>query len=42
VEPKMLDAMLRRAIEYMPEIGKLSAIRSWTGFRAATSRISFR
>ena len=36
VEPKMLDAMLRRAIEYMPKIGKLSAIRSWTGFRAAT------
>jgi glycine/D-amino acid oxidase-like deaminating enzyme len=36
VEPKMLDAMLRRAIEYMPDIGKLSAIRSWTGFRAAT------
>ena len=36
VEPQMLAAMLRRAVEYMPGIGKLSAIRSWTGFRAAT------
>jgi len=36
IEPRMLTAMLRRALEYMPGIGKLSAIRSWTGFRAAT------
>jgi glycine/D-amino acid oxidase-like deaminating enzyme len=36
IESHMLTAMLRRAIEYMPGIGKLSAIRSWTGFRAAT------
>jgi glycine/D-amino acid oxidase-like deaminating enzyme len=36
IEPHMLSAMLRRAVEYMPGIAKLSAIRSWTGFRAAT------
>ncbi|HWC99936.1 MAG TPA: FAD-dependent oxidoreductase [Candidatus Sulfopaludibacter sp.] len=36
VEPHMLTRMLARAAEYMPEIGKLSAIRTWTGFRAAT------
>ena len=35
-ETHMLEAMLRRAIEYMPGLQKLSAIRSWTGFRAAT------
>jgi len=28
--------MLQRAFEYMPGLRKLSAIRSWTGFRAAT------
>jgi glycine/D-amino acid oxidase-like deaminating enzyme len=28
--------MLRRAQEYMPGLAELSAIRSWTGFRAAT------
>jgi glycine/D-amino acid oxidase-like deaminating enzyme len=32
----MLRKMLNRAIEYMPELEKLSAIRTWTGFRAAT------
>jgi glycine/D-amino acid oxidase-like deaminating enzyme len=32
----LMDAMLRRAIEYMPDIAGLSAIRAWTGFRAAT------
>ena len=32
----MLGWMLRRASEYMPRIGKLKAIRTWTGFRAAT------
>jgi glycine/D-amino acid oxidase-like deaminating enzyme len=36
IERHMLAAMLRRAVEYMPGIAKLSAIRSWTGFRAAT------
>ena len=28
--------MLARAIEYMPALAKLSVIRTWTGFRAAT------
>jgi D-hydroxyproline dehydrogenase subunit beta len=36
IEPHMLRRMLQRAQEYMPEIGQLSAIRTWTGFRAAT------
>jgi D-hydroxyproline dehydrogenase subunit beta len=36
IEPYMLSRMLRRAEEYMPGIGQLSAIRTWTGFRAAT------
>jgi glycine/D-amino acid oxidase-like deaminating enzyme len=29
--------MLTRAIEYMPALAKLSIIRTWTGFRAATA-----
>jgi glycine/D-amino acid oxidase-like deaminating enzyme len=36
VERKILSAMLARAAEYMPGITDLSAIRAWTGFRAAT------
>jgi D-hydroxyproline dehydrogenase subunit beta len=36
VETTMLNRMLDRAIEYMPQLAKLSAIRTWTGFRAAT------
>ncbi|HZS48549.1 MAG TPA: FAD-dependent oxidoreductase [Blastocatellia bacterium] len=36
VENLMLSKMLDRAIEYMPKLAGLSAIRSWTGFRAAT------
>ena len=36
VEHAMLGRMLRRAIEYMPALGRLSVIRTWTGFRAAT------
>ena len=36
VEPQILGWMLRRAIEYLPALSGLSAIRSWTGFRAAT------
>ena len=36
VETHMMDRMLRRAVEYMPGIANLSAIRAWTGFRAAT------
>ena len=37
VDQPILDQMLERAIEYMPGLAKLSAIRGWTGFRAATS-----
>jgi glycine/D-amino acid oxidase-like deaminating enzyme len=36
VESDILGRMLRRAIEYMPGLRTLSAIRTWTGFRAAT------
>jgi glycine/D-amino acid oxidase-like deaminating enzyme len=36
VESHMLGLMLARAGEYIPELGGLSAIRAWTGFRAAT------
>jgi D-hydroxyproline dehydrogenase subunit beta len=36
VETMMLNRMLDRAIQYMPQLAKLSAIRTWTGFRAAT------
>jgi glycine/D-amino acid oxidase-like deaminating enzyme len=36
VDPAILDRMLQRAIEYLPGLGKLSAIRTWTGHRAAT------
>ena len=36
VESRMLARMLARACEYMPGLGQLSAVRAWTGFRAAT------
>jgi glycine/D-amino acid oxidase-like deaminating enzyme len=36
VDAPILSRMLRRAEEYMPGISELSAIRTWTGFRAAT------
>lgn len=32
----ILARMLQRAQEYMPALGPMSAVRSWTGFRAAT------
>jgi glycine/D-amino acid oxidase-like deaminating enzyme len=32
----MLTRMLDRALEYMPGLAGISAIRTWTGFRAAT------
>ena len=35
-EPEILRGMLDRAIEYMPGLDKLSSLRTWTGFRAAT------
>jgi glycine/D-amino acid oxidase-like deaminating enzyme len=36
IDHHMLARMLRRAQEYMPGLADLSAIRTWTGFRAAT------
>ena len=36
VEPAMIDRMVRRALEYMPGLARLTALRCWTGFRAAT------
>jgi glycine/D-amino acid oxidase-like deaminating enzyme len=36
VEQGMLTTMMERAVEFMPGIAGLSAIRAWTGFRAAT------
>jgi glycine/D-amino acid oxidase-like deaminating enzyme len=36
VEPSLLARMLDRAREYLPGLGKLSSLRAWTGFRAAT------
>ena len=37
VEAEMLTRMIERAKEYMPGLQKLSVIRAWTGFRAATA-----
>ncbi len=36
VNTAMLQRMLKRAVEYMPRLAKLSTLRVWTGFRAAT------
>ena len=36
VDPSILRRMLERAVEYLPGLGKLSSLRTWTGFRAAT------
>jgi glycine/D-amino acid oxidase-like deaminating enzyme len=36
IESSMMARMLQRAADYMPGITRLSAIRGWTGFRAAT------
>jgi glycine/D-amino acid oxidase-like deaminating enzyme len=36
VEAAILRRMMDRAMEYMPGLGKLSVLRTWTGFRAAT------
>lgn len=37
VDHEILRRMLQRAQEYMPGLASLSALRTWTGFRAATS-----
>ena len=36
VDYEILSRMLSRAVEYMPGLAGLSAVRVWTGFRAAT------
>ncbi|HEV2836287.1 MAG TPA: FAD-dependent oxidoreductase [Pyrinomonadaceae bacterium] len=36
VDVSILRRMIARAVEYLPGIAKLSALRAWTGFRAAT------
>jgi glycine/D-amino acid oxidase-like deaminating enzyme len=36
IDAPMITRMLQRAQEYMPGLADVSAIRSWTGFRAAT------
>ena len=36
VDHGILGRMLARAVEYMPAVAELSAVRVWTGFRAAT------
>jgi glycine/D-amino acid oxidase-like deaminating enzyme len=36
VEQRVLGRMLERAQQYMPGLWDLLAVRSWTGFRAAT------
>ena len=36
VDPVIVSRMLERALQYMPKLGAMSAVRTWTGFRAAT------
>ena len=36
VDTSILTRMLDRAVAYLPGLGKLSSLRTWTGFRAAT------
>lgn len=36
IDAPILRRMLARAIEFMPRLGALSVLRTWTGFRAAT------
>jgi glycine/D-amino acid oxidase-like deaminating enzyme len=36
INQPILDRMVRRALEYLPTLGQLTAIRCWTGHRAAT------
>jgi glycine/D-amino acid oxidase-like deaminating enzyme len=36
VDRAILGNMVRRALEYMPGLSRLSVLRTWTGFRAAT------
>jgi glycine/D-amino acid oxidase-like deaminating enzyme len=36
IDMSILERMLNRAIEFLPGLRKLSSLRTWTGFRAAT------
>ena len=36
IDSWMLSRMLKRAVDYMPGLAQLNAIRGWTGFRAAS------
>jgi D-hydroxyproline dehydrogenase subunit beta len=36
VDSNVLSRMLQRARQFMPGLGTMSAVRTWTGFRAAT------
>jgi glycine/D-amino acid oxidase-like deaminating enzyme len=36
VDEQIMQRMLRRAQEYLPALAQASALRAWTGFRAAT------
>jgi len=36
IDTHMLNWMMKRVLEYMPVLASLVAIRTWTGFRAAT------
>ncbi len=36
IDQPILTRMIDRAVEYMPRLAKLSVLRAWTGFRAAT------
>ncbi len=36
IDTHILNWMMRRVLEYMPGLASLTAIRCWTGFRAAT------
>lgn len=37
IDHSIVQAMVRRACEYMPGLATMSAVRCWTGFRAATA-----
>ncbi|HEY0285883.1 MAG TPA: FAD-binding oxidoreductase [Pseudomonas sp.] len=36
IDAAMLGRMLRRAMEFLPDLGQINGIRSWTGFRSAS------
>ncbi len=36
IDSSLLKRMIDRGLEYMPGLSRISAIRAWTGFRAAT------